>query len=544
MVTRDGSTGRDIRSPGVEDFGILKRGSTQCTPHNRNAHNGNKFREYLPTRVVGTSLLQTFEKPTKMSGWYVTMLHDEETQDTDPTYFEIWGTSSDFNVTGGCAEGGAVGGTYNGDTIEWCGVVWDKVGVPAVRYDRLSFQMEPAKWLRFTHLHNKELSMSRDVSRRFELSPPFLFYLFYNTLAMGIQGVLSFFVLVVAMRGGVIMRWRFNIHVLLGLTVGSPAVLSALAALTVLFQGESERQHLAWEAIARIVRPAIVFYACAYQGPWFVYLLGLSSVVDIAVTVMVNLVLFGEPFRNVSLTGFVWLFLCVYVGMFRVRDLSRSRNLFKADQERYDKLWTQLTQDEDSRMGIDHLKKVVLMIGLDETNYCRQHNRVRADRLPKAQREKYEKASTEESIRVRTCPLFYEMGHILVPSRPNASSLVSSFDQLYAQAGVANLQLLKRLRVWAEMTNGMFPVSQGNTVVFARWNDIKDDLHLSQQVRWTLIKRHGRVFEKLLRSYGNERARLLDISRNLIVFETMTDLTNCLGIIVTDENIRVERLKN
>jgi len=33
--------------------------------------------------------------------------------------------------------------------------------------------------------------------------------------------------------------------------------------------------------------------------------------------------------------------------------------------------------------------------------------------------------------------------------------------------------------------------------------------------------------------------RLLDISRSTIVFQNMTDLTNALGLIVTDDNVGV-----
>jgi len=58
------------------------------------------------------------------------------------------------------------------------------------------------------------------------------------------------------------------------------------------------------------------------------------------------------------------------------------------------------------------------------------------------------------------------------------------------------------------------------------------------------MKRHGRTFEKLFRAYENKPSRLLDVSRHTLVFENMTTLTNCLGIIVTDDNVRVERLKN
>jgi len=79
---------------------------------------------------------------------------------------------------------------------------------------------------------------------------------------------------------------------------------------------------------------------------------------------------------------------------------------------------------------------------------------------------------------------------------------------------------------------------------FMKWSDIKHDPDMVSRVQWTAIKRHSRAIEKLLRSYGNSPSRLLDISRNALVFQDMTHLTNCLGLIVTDEHVRVERLKN
>jgi len=56
----------------------------------------------------------------------------------------------------------------------------------------------------------------------------------------------------------------------------------------------------------------------------------------------------------------------------------------------------------------------------------------------------------------------------------------------------------------------------------------------------------GHLFqlEKLLRSYQLDISRLLDISRSSIVFDTMEQLTAALGIIATDDNVRVERIKN
>ena len=58
------------------------------------------------------------------------------------------------------------------------------------------------------------------------------------------------------------------------------------------------------------------------------------------------------------------------------------------------------------------------------------------------------------------------------------------------------------------------------------------------------MKRHGRAIEKLLRSYGNAPARLLDVARSCLVLESVEDLCRCLGIIAADQDVRIERVKN
>uniref|UniRef100_A0A6T8JAZ6 Uncharacterized protein n=1 Tax=Hemiselmis andersenii TaxID=464988 RepID=A0A6T8JAZ6_HEMAN len=50
--------------------------------------------------------------------------------------------------------------------------------------------------------------------------------------------------------------------------------------------------------------------------------------------------------------------------------------------------------------------------------------------------------------------------------------------------------------------------------------------------------------EKLLRSYSADHSKLLDVTRCQVVFERFEDLTNCLGIMITDDLVRVERVKN
>jgi len=102
---------------------------------------------------------------------------------------------------------------------------------------------------------------------------------------------------------------------------------------------------------------------------------------------------------------------------------------------------------------------------------------------------------------------------------------------------------MERIKEWADRSEGYFFVQGDSQGALVKWSDVKGTA-AEESVRWTSIKRHTRAIEKLHRSYENVMGRLLDISRNAIVFENMTHLTNALGIIVTDENVRVERLKN
>jgi len=202
-------------------------------------------------------------------------------------------------------------------------------------------------------------------------------------------------------------------------------------------------------------------------------------------------------------------------------------------------------EGEDSQACIEHLEKVVRMIGLDSetTQLCRQHNHMRADKLPAPLRAKY---LSQMSRNPGMHPLFWDLGMWFISGRADSKSQVSSLNQLYAAAAISNLLLVERVKVWAEATGGLFScrVADGEEHEFVKWTDAMQDEALMARVKWPGLKRHGRAIEKMLRSYGYDPSRLLDISRNCITFSTMSDLTNALGKIVTDGNVRVERLKN
>jgi hypothetical protein len=241
-----------------------------------------------------------------------------------------------------------------------------------------------------------------------------------------------------------------------------------------------------------------------------------------------------------SITGEMGAILSILIFGLRMWELRESRRLLQKDREKYDALWESQCADEDSKACIEHLAKVVNMIGLRDTDYCRQHNRMRADALVAPLRAKF-LAQAANSAPMN--PLFWDLGIWYVPGRQSKTSRLKSLTQLYYTATIANLILVERLKDWAYRSQGWFHV-EGDKERFVKWRDVCDDPEAAKHVLWAGLKRHRRTMEKLLRSYNADLSRLLDISRNLIVFDNMSDLTMALGIIVTDENVRVERLKN
>jgi len=77
-----------------------------------------------------------------------------------------------------------------------------------------------------------------------------------------------------------------------------------------------------------------------------------------------------------------------------------------------------------------------------------------------------------------------------------------------------------------------------------KWVDVKDDPQLRDRVHWPLLKRSTRAVEKLARVYKGNVSRLSDIVRFSLFFDTFADLTQALGVIVTDFDVKVERVKS
>jgi len=309
--------------------------------------------------------------------------------------------------------------------------------------------------------------------------------------------------------------------------------------------------HLALEHLARSLPSSVITAFCLVQGPWVVQVLAAHVIVSFGTWMPLSFWFWRRV--EIPLTGTLALGVFLVLALFRKLALRRSRRLVREDQARYDMLYESLLQAEDSKTEIEHLGKVVQMIGLDDKNTCRQYNHMLVSKLPATQQTQYYRNLAMRQISVN--PLFLDLDHVFIPGRTDTDSTVSSINQLYASAAIAYNLLSPLISAWAESSDGMFRLrkrdggfydasSMDSEPVFVKWNDVKDDAAMVDQVMFPSLKRLGRAVEKMQRSYGHDPSKLLDICRHSITFATVSDLTRALGRIITDDNVRVERLKN
>jgi hypothetical protein len=123
---------------------------------------------------------------------------------------------------------------------------------------------------------------------------------------------------------------------------------------------------------------------------------------------------------------------------------------------------------------------------------------------------------------------------------------LTSLDTLYNQAAGAELLLRSKVVHWAGVSKGLFPLQRDQSFDEEQtWIRVNcEDIDSLEMVRWPKIKTPERAIEKLMRSYGGDVSRLLDVSRQAIVFENMQDVKNCFLAICRDPEITIERVKN
>ena len=144
-----------------------------------------------------------------------------------------------------------------------------------------------------------------------------------------------------------------------------------------------------------------------------------------------------------------------------------------------------------------------------------------------------------------------------VPYTLDSKNTLRSFHQLYVQAMILHDILRGKVEDWAAQSMGYVAIEPdappgqsgsggGGTggLKFVKWADARADPSMYQRAKWPPLKRSRRAIEKTERVFRGDTSRLADIVRFAIYFDTFTDLTSAMGVIVSDFDIKVELVKS
>eukprot|EP00282_Hemiselmis_andersenii_P037851 CAMPEP_0169447236 /NCGR_PEP_ID=MMETSP1042-20121227/11412_1 /TAXON_ID=464988 /ORGANISM="Hemiselmis andersenii, Strain CCMP1180" /LENGTH=761 /DNA_ID=CAMNT_0009558779 /DNA_START=2562 /DNA_END=4848 /DNA_ORIENTATION=+ len=313
--------------------------------------------------------------------------------------------------------------------------------------------------------------------------------------------------------------------------------------------------------------PTMLLLTCAvFFEQWFLGLFTLACVTDLVL--------------NISLPDAPVVFFEL---LLRLNALRRSSDLIKHDMQRYEEMWA---SEEAADVGIGNISRLAVLIdsiGLDSDRLaCRQCER----RLAAGMDSSYDSPAPSKTgkwedwrissrsgsmggasfrgrhllgsldlgsgsmvwrgVQRQPEPLLDQLMMRTVPGVLDIRRPVSSLDQMYACASVLHTIVLPKVKDLAREFHGYFP--RNNWAFMGRGSYVKfsevEAKGGSVGVKWSGLKSSGRAIEKITRSLGNDPSYLTDICRFMIAFENFEDLTKCLATLLTDEEVRVIRIKN
>ena len=138
------------------------------------------------------------------------------------------------------------------------------------------------------------------------------------------------------------------------------------------------------------------------------------------------------------------------------------------------------------------------------------------------------------------------MMHSVVQKAIRSENTVVSLDQLYAQAVLLDPIFRVRIQRLAGMSCGYFPVAATNSAgptELRLWSELEQNTTLRSRVRWPEIKHVDAAIRKMAIHYCGSAARLVDIVRQRIVFDSLSDICKCLEIIANDPDLQIVRFK-
>ena len=216
----------------------------------------------------------------------------------------------------------------------------------------------------------------------------------------------------------------------------------------------------------------------------------------------------------------------------------------------YERAWTALCRSDRETRDLQALSRSVDIQGTSEHMVLRQMQRKHTSNLTEVF-----SIDRSKAISKTLNPVFKDIRFFPISTTISTSSKVTSLDQLYAQASVCSIVLAKKVREWAQETDGYLtkapsiPNMSRSRVSFSsggaeyvRPSEVDEGSYLEYAAR--AIKSRKRALVKLMMCYGGDPSRLLDLARNRIAFDTVADLNKCFLKICADPDVVIERVKN
>jgi len=136
--------------------------------------------------------------------------------------------------------------------------------------------------------------------------------------------------------------------------------------------------------------------------------------------------------------------------------------------------------------------------------------------------------------------------HLTSIKSVDTNTRISSLDQLCAQATGLDPILRSKVQDWALVSKGHFRYFDNASAKsgFVLWETAAASEELKARIKWGKLKKLTRAVEKLMRVYREDVSKLLDVCRQSIVFDRISDLTVCLRAIMNDPEVEIVRIKN
>jgi len=446
--------------------------------------------------VVNASVVVGFEEQVVMRGWFLHTAAEEGSQGDDPSYFEVHGTNDP------------------------AGGEWALVGSP-------NWRVVPdfgASGYAFWSSHPSQLTEGRDVTVLYEPS----------AFIPVIQRSIRQYQIAIGLGAGAIFGYYGHgerAKMALSVCMFNSGVITMFAVFFALLLRMYE------QAFEMCMHLPVGFLAAIalYCDRGAIRLLALTGTVDVGLSLywMVRGKMLGKVETIPSYVGIIVLLLVLLILVLRRKALKKSELVVKDDMRMYEDLWRKISVEEADH--VEHLAGVISSAGITDRS-ARQLNRKRVT-PQQAQRQLLRQAHD---------PLLDGLGLITQPDTLDYTSPVKSLDQLYASGTAVYNLAVERIKVWSSGSGGMLLARtsgdeelrvEGGKYTYVFWDEVKGT-EREHDIVWAPLKHYNRAVEKILRCYGGDTSKLLDICRQCLIFENLSDLSATLGKILTDGQVR------